>query len=149
SLGAKYLDDCPAERKIPIYLIVAGVFSFVSLIISMANNCSKKKKKDDEQEDEKTSKKPSVLTSIDSLINLFLTIWFILGNVWVYSTYDDFVREPTTSQNYCDPTLYYFAFWIITLTYILIGVAIIFCCTFFCVTICCVAKKAASATPSE
>ncbi|KAK3099159.1 hypothetical protein FSP39_000288, partial [Pinctada imbricata] len=136
-VGAQYLDDCPAERMIPIYLIVAGVFSFVSLVISIIKSCTKKKGDDDDEE----KKNSPFVTCIDSLINLFNTVWFICGNVWVYSTQDDFVRSPTTSQNYCDPTLFYFAFWIITTTYIVIGVAILFCCIFFCVSLCCIAKK--------
>jgi len=29
-VGALYLHDCPAQRYVPIYLIVAGVFAFCS-----------------------------------------------------------------------------------------------------------------------
>ncbi|KAJ8298247.1 hypothetical protein KUTeg_024778 [Tegillarca granosa] len=77
-IGAIYLHDCPAERYIPIYLIVAGCFGLVKNLSS-------------------------------------------LGNVWVYRTHGNWVADPVTSSIYCHPTCYYFAFWMITSTYILLG----------------------------
>ena len=46
------------------------------------------------------------------------------GNVWVYANFRP--DDDPASPRYCYPPLYYFAFWIITLTYI-----------FFFLTCCC------------
>ena len=79
-LGAIYLDDCPAQRLIPIFLVVNGVFSIVSLLINMIKNCTKKKKDDDDFGDDEEKKKGNpIVTCIDSLLNIFLFAWFICG----------------------------------------------------------------------
>lgn len=121
AIGAVYKDDCPAERFIPIYLIVGGVFGIIKNISSLGQRA---KNKDDEDKDEKNAK----TNPFDGLIGCFLFAWFIAGNVWVYRTYNNFSTDPTAA-NYCHPTLYYFAFWIITATYIVCG---LMCCCICC-----------------
>lgn len=64
---------------------------------------------------------------IDGVLNLFLFTWFIAGNIWVYSKYKpNPIPLPSDPLNYCNPTLYMFAFWVITASYILMG-SICFC----------------------
>lgn len=64
---------------------------------------------------------------IDGVLNLFLFTWFIAGNIWVYSKYKPHpIPLPSDPLNYCNPTLYMFAFWVITASYILMG-SICFC----------------------
>ena len=59
---------------------------------------------------------------IDGVLNLFLFTWFIAGNIWVYSKYKPNPSQPPSDPlNYCNPTLYVFAFWVITASYILMG----------------------------
>lgn len=52
----------------------------------------------------------------------------ISGNVWIYRIYDDFSKTPGT-DDYCNPTLYAFAFWMTTATYIVMFVT---CCCIIC-----------------
>lgn len=51
-------------------------------------------------------------------------MWNCAGNVWIYSTYGNFTPVPG-EPNYCHPILYWFAFWLTTSSYIVLGV---FCC---------------------
>ena len=56
-----------------------------------------------------------------------LCVWFLFGNVWVYSIYEP--NYDKTLDQYCDKTVYLFAFCTTTLNYILLALA------FFCVCI--------------
>ncbi|XP_065834588.1 transmembrane protein 272-like [Oscarella lobularis] len=136
-IGAIYLHDCPCQRYIPIYLIVLGSFGIVRTGSSLLQKCFKKEEDDEENYEQK--KKPN---SFDSLIGLFLFAWFICGNVWIYSNvgnkcYRESGDITPRPDNYCDNTLYLFAFWLTTSTYILLG-TICFCGIFFC---CCAGCK--------
>lgn len=138
--GAKYKDDCPVEPFIPIYLIVGGSFGMLKTIIVLCQRARSHDETDtDIDEDQSMSSK-----FIDGVLNLFLFTWFIAGNIWVYSKYKpNPTPPPNDAMNYCNPTLYMFAFWVITASYILMG-AICFCicclgvcasCTAFFVTV--------------
>jgi len=57
------------------------------------------------------------------------------GNVWIYSQHHTF----TTSEgddDYCHPTLYWFAFWMTTVTWILSGLFLIAGCVIGCCLFC-------------
>uniref|UniRef100_K1QJ38 Uncharacterized protein n=1 Tax=Magallana gigas TaxID=29159 RepID=K1QJ38_MAGGI len=78
-IGSLYFNDCPAEWRIPLYLIVGGS----------------------------------------------------VGNVIIYRTYGHFSPDKTVSPyNYCDQTLFDYAFWLTTSFYILLGTSC--CCICFC-----------------
>ncbi|XP_063403552.1 transmembrane protein 272-like [Mytilus trossulus] len=114
AVGATYLHDCPAEKMIPIYLIVAGVFTIITNILTIIRGEVNNRK---EGEEEKQSG-----PGPEHLIICFLFAWFIAGNVWVYRTYDDWQSSNSILDNYCNPTLYYFSFWIISSIYVVLGV---------------------------
>ncbi|KAL5011352.1 hypothetical protein ScPMuIL_009903 [Solemya velum] len=120
-IGAIYKNDCPIEHYIPIYLIVAGSFGIFKNLISLGQRF---RNRGDEDADEKNAK-PNPL---DMLINCFLLAWFIAGNVWIYGVHKQWTAD-STSPNYCHPTLYYFAFWITTATYIIMAAT---CCCVCC-----------------
>lgn len=83
----------------------------------------------------KQSTEPTLLACFINLLSIFLFVWFIIGNVWVYSIvqtvqYDE-IYYP---KQYCDKLCYMFSFWYITATWILIGLSCVCCCA----TLCCV-----------
>ncbi|CAH3021083.1 unnamed protein product, partial [Porites evermanni] len=107
-MGAKYKDDCPAENMIPIYLIVAGSAGLFSICCAGGVRCTS-------QEDDQQTVNP-----LSGLIQLFLFAWFIAGNVWIYSNYEPNYTDPS-SPDFCNKTLYLFAFWVTNSYYILFG----------------------------
>ncbi|XP_060606648.1 transmembrane protein 272-like isoform X2 [Ruditapes philippinarum] len=134
-MGAIHLNDCPAERMIPIYLIVGGSFGILKNLLSIGQRC---KNRDEEDSDEKNTKP----NPVDGIVGCFLLAWFIAGNVWVYRTHNEWSKD-SSADNYCDPTLYWFAFWIVTSTYIILGVVLCLVCCGVLVCCCCAAKGAA------
>ncbi|XP_038055449.1 transmembrane protein 272-like [Patiria miniata] len=133
-MGAVYMNDCPAERMIPIYLTVFGAVYNFKASIDLCNRAIKRKHKrrklfgSDPQDEIKIV---IGLNWFSRLIGILLFGFFIAGNVWVYRIYAP--SNNPTSPNYCYGPLYYFAFWVITVVYILLGLC---CCgvtTIFCI----------------
>ena len=71
-----YKDDCPAERLIPIYLIVMGSVYIVKSLIDLKGRAQKSRLPKEEQEDFKQNRGES---GTSGLIGLFLFAWFIAG----------------------------------------------------------------------
>lgn len=131
AIGAVHLDDCPRKPYIPIYLVVMGVFGLMLSLLSCLP-CTEAK------EGQTPSTLNRVCTGWNSLVSLFITCWFICGNVWVYRIYEPiYEKNATTLLIYCNKTVYLYAFWTITLVYILIGAALVGgCCVLFCFFLC-------------
>ena len=129
--GAKYKDDCPAEDKIPIYLIVMGA---VLIFRNLSSLCSKMCSNDDDAGDDQDNKS-APQKCCDSILDLFMFCWFISGNYWIYHIYEPSYSK---SDDYCNKTLYLFSFWLMTASYIFIA---FICCCFCSIGICYVALK--------
>nr|XP_033811027.1 transmembrane protein 272-like [Geotrypetes seraphini] len=104
TMGALYLHNCSGEPNIPIYLIVAGVFILVLIITYPLKTVSLK------------------FATLDGIIGLFLFAWLIAGSVWVFRNYQDYLAGRDIG---CDHRLYLFAFWILIVQYIFMGLTII------------------------
>lgn len=124
-IGATYLDDCPLERYIPIYLVVSGSVGLFEILLRIVKTTCWKKQCDGEEASEGAVGKLG--TYLTYLIFCFFFAWFIAGNVWVYGSQSDLSSNPA-SANYCHSTAYYFAFWYITTWYIIIGLVILLMC---------------------
>ncbi|XP_041842617.1 transmembrane protein 272-like [Melanotaenia boesemani] len=131
AIGSVYLNDCPRQQYIPIYLIVSGVFGLILGVLSCLP-CAQ------EPEDGTVNLLSRICTAWNSLTSFFLFCWFITGNVWIYSIYEPNYNKTATDVNlYCNKTLYLFAFWTTTLVYILLGLFLVIgCCVLFCFCLC-------------
>ncbi|KAJ7996158.1 hypothetical protein DPEC_G00234160 [Dallia pectoralis] len=127
-LGVLFLDKCPQQHYIPIYLVVSGAFTLTLSVLSCLP-CTK------QPEDGEQSALSTFCTTWNSLVSMFLFCWFIAGNVWIYSIYPPNYNDAVLP--YCDKTLYLFAFWTTTLVYIFIGVILAGgCCVLLCMCFC-------------
>ncbi|RNA29483.1 hypothetical protein BpHYR1_011306 [Brachionus plicatilis] len=119
-VGATSLDKCPIEPYIPVWLVVSGsiaIFLLIVIIMSIIFQFIKP-----------NAVVIGLFSLIIGIIGLFQFAWFITGragNVWVYSKNGKIDYIDPTSVFYCDQTLYLFAFWSITVSYILFAVSII------------------------
>ncbi|XP_056611603.1 transmembrane protein 272-like [Triplophysa dalaica] len=126
AIGAVYLQDCPRQHYIPIYLLVSGVFGvFLGLLTCLP--CAK------ETEEEGPNKLRNICGLWNSLVSAFIFCWVICGSVWIYSIYPPNYNQTLAGDLYCNKTLYLFAFWTTTLGYILLAlVLLISCCCCVC-----------------
>ncbi|XP_072168458.1 transmembrane protein 272-like [Diadema setosum] len=139
-IGSLYLYDCPAQRLIPIYLIVEGSFFIVKSIFDLKARIQRQKLPAEEQQEYKPPLWERIITRT---VGTFLFAFFICGNVWTYSIYRPNSLDPSAAD-YCHRTLYDFAFWNITGTYIIIAVFQC-CCLTACFIACCACCGAAAA----
>ena len=131
-----YKDDCPIEPFIPIYLIVGGSFGIIKTIVIIFQRIlyGQDSFSKDAAAVELPEETPIAWMLIDSVLNLFLFTWFVAGNIWVYSKFKPpFAPPPHEPMNYCNKTLYMFSFWIITLSYMIMGlICLCTCCLGLC-----------------
>ncbi|XP_064637724.1 transmembrane protein 272-like isoform X2 [Lineus longissimus] len=132
AIGVLYLNSCNIERFIPIYLIVGGCFGVLKNLSNLVQNiCNRKQDKEDEN---------AKTNPFDGLVSCFLLAWFIAGNVWIYRVYNQVNYENAASPNYCHPTLYLYAFWVTTASYIVLASTCCCVCFVGCVSLCCSRK---------
>ncbi|KAI4895743.1 hypothetical protein NFI96_024044, partial [Prochilodus magdalenae] len=127
--GAMYLEDCPKQHYIPIYLVVCGVFSIVLAVFSCLPCCKAQE---------------CICNLWNGLVSAFMFCWYITGNVWIYSIYTPNYNATLVEEPYCNKTLYLFAFWTTTLGYILFAGALVGTCCVLC-SACCAYKIVSSA----
>ena len=80
-----HLKDCPAERMIPIYLIVGGSFGVVK---NLSNLFQRARNKGDEDAEEKMAK----TNPFDGILNCFLVAWFIAGKLLKQFTQCNYIK---------------------------------------------------------
>ncbi|XP_070552903.1 transmembrane protein 272-like isoform X1 [Ptychodera flava] len=122
-IGAIYKDQCSAEPYIPIFLIVSGSFTIISIFLSMFAGIKQRRKMDRGDDDEGAVLR-SCARCLYGLISIFMLAWFIAGNVWIYRTHEPNYND-VNADDYCHKTLYLFSFWLLNVTYILMGLS---CC---------------------
>jgi hypothetical protein len=137
-LGILYIKECPINTNIPLYMIVAGGCGLTIIILLLLSSaCTLCRSTSD-------PKKPTHGLMICTIafargmqvaITIFLFIWFLFGNIWVFNArYHVRTDKPNDINNYCNPTLYWFAFYTLIFTYVyaFFTCCIKFCFNFFC-----------------
>ena len=139
--GVKYMHECPLEPKVPIYLLVGGCFGLLKLLSLVWKQVRLRRyeRLDDIYVDEDDDGHGDILMSKSSrfseaLLSIFLFIWFACGNYWVLHiwkpNFKQLLHEPS---NWCDQTVYMFAFGQIMGCYALMGLIIFLTsCLVFC-----------------
>ena len=54
-----------------------------------------------------------------------------IGNVWIYSIYDDFDSHYNHANDYCNPRLYTISFWTVSIMNIILVLFLIVCVVLF------------------
>ncbi|KAG0422494.1 hypothetical protein HPB47_001690 [Ixodes persulcatus] len=113
-IGIQYLQECPKEPNIPLYLLIGGAFGLIkvgTLLYHQMRRLRYERLDDglaDGDMDEVWSSTSTKIT--EYALTIFLLIWFGMGNYWVLRIYkprfQPLLHEP---NNYCDKTVYTFA----------------------------------------
>jgi hypothetical protein len=137
-LGIRYAKECPVNTNIPLYMIISGACGLaIVILLLLSSTCTYCRFVSNTKKS--THRFMICITAIarglQGALAIFLFIWFLFGNFWVFSVRSR-VRtdKPNDTNNYCHPTLYSFAFYVLIFTYIY---AIFTCCTRFCVNFFC------------
>jgi len=136
-LGILYVNECPVNRNIPLYTIVAGACGLaIVILLLLSSACTYYRSVSNLK---KSTHKFLICISafsrgIQGTLAIFLFIWFIFGNIWVFNARYRVRTDKPNDINYCQPTLYWFAFYVLIFTYVY---AIFTCCIKFCVSFFC------------
>lgn len=154
-LGVVYRNQCPVNKNIPLYMIVAGgsgVAMILFLLLSSGCTYCRGSIKARKSVHSFMVCTIGFARGMQGVGALFLFVWFIFGNIWVFGeryrvrTDSDALSIATEKDNYCHPALYWFAFYVLIFTYILalLGCMVKFCFAFLCCRACDVYKGAFS-----
>lgn len=113
-IGFVYIDKCPVQYLIDVWMIVSGVFGILLVILGVFIHIKVRK-----------SSNPQIFIACFLLIFLFIVVWFFAGQVFVFEvkTYVEFF-DPTLPE-YCHGVLYRAAYIIIFIDYLILLLAII------------------------
>ncbi|XP_070786249.1 transmembrane protein 272-like [Enoplosus armatus] len=101
--GVVYFKDCPQQPNIPSYLLGLALIPLL-MIPFVILPC-------DSHAAQPQGQPRGFKACLMCLISLFIYIWILAGDVWVFSAYQP-NYDPTAADGlYCDKTLYTFAFW--------------------------------------
>lgn len=124
AIGIIHIDNCPIEPKIPIWLIVFGIFGLINCCIRVISSIIIQLRF--RHGTRVIYREPLGVFSILFTIGLFLLIWFCLGNAWVFSIHDkQQSSDSTRPETYCQQTCYDFAFWSIICFWVVISIFVI------------------------
>jgi len=125
--GSINLANCPVQRYIPIWLIVAGVFGIIQQLLQLFSYWKNRNTTEEEKEAKKSSQHGA------SILSCFNLAWFICGNVWVFGAFNDVTFADSNADTFCEQTTFNLAFWSIIVVYILVG---LFCFCGLCICTC-------------
>ncbi|XP_038126198.1 transmembrane protein 272-like [Cyprinodon tularosa] len=100
--GVLYFWDCPQQPYIPKFLLGMFFFSLMILlgIIPLANDAARPRQHP-----------RGFKVYLQCFSGLFIIIWILLGDVWVFSVYQPNYDPSAADGLYCNKSLYTFAFW--------------------------------------
>lgn len=121
-VGAIFVDSCPIQPLLPIFLLVGGCFLTMRLFASLLENLANYKRARNGVE---TQWKFSPFFFV---IHLFLITWLFLGAYWTYSIGGrvTLLYHYETARTYCNINLYLFSYVVVTTSLILLIFSI--CC---------------------
>ncbi|XP_054246311.1 transmembrane protein 272 [Indicator indicator] len=138
-IGMKFLEDCPVQPLIPLYLLVGGVTGSLKVTLLLYDSTrmrqllSKSVVIDDDDDDEYPWRQNAHKYYIHLTLSLFLFLWFILGNYWVFSVYlPNFIPPFHQPQDYCDKTLYIFAVGVLIISHTVLFLLVFCSCCIYC-----------------
>ncbi|XP_029635730.1 uncharacterized protein LOC115211023 isoform X2 [Octopus sinensis] len=145
AIGVKYLDECPKEPKIPIYLLVGGSFGALKLVLVLWRQVKfHRYEYDDHFTDSEKFFSASHVTQMS--LTVFLAVWFGFGNYWLYSIWKPHFQAPLHEpRNWCSETVFRFTFWQLLSCHVLVCCSIlltfVLLITYRCYKICKIEKS--------
>lgn len=129
-IGVQYLQECPKEPNIPLYLLIGGAFGLIKVATLLYHQMRRRRYErlddglSDGDIDEVWSSTSTKIT--EYALTIFLLVWFGMGNYWVLRIYkprfEPLLHEP---NNYCDKTVYSFALIHLLVCYSVIGLWVV------------------------
>ncbi|XP_052824476.1 transmembrane protein 272 [Octopus bimaculoides] len=129
--GVKYLNDCPKQPKIPVYLLVGGCFGTLKMVYTIWRQVRQRRFDSlpdlvgfDPTEEAIFSTRSYRL--MDTILVLFLICWILTGTYWVFliwkPNFEQLLHDP---NNWCNKSVYGLAFFQIIVSYAWMALALL------------------------
>jgi len=129
SSGIVFIDDCPVQPFIPIYLVLAGVLGVIKNISQIGERLLLPAIK--RRTNEQRFKSGYCAWKIVNIIYTFVMFaWLVVGSYFIYSNYSKLNNSGAFRTDQCHEGFYKFAFGITTASYILATCLV--CCVCCC-----------------
>ncbi|XP_063381548.1 uncharacterized protein LOC134668034 [Cydia fagiglandana] len=129
-MGVQYIRDCPAEPRIPVYMVVGGAAGGAGICWLLWAQLASRSSTSDASVPEKI---------LGYTLTIFLMGWFGFGNLWTLGImWPDFAPTLFEPNKWCHPTLYVFALtqlgvvWGVLALLVLLFMALVVCQVFGC-----------------
>jgi len=117
--GIKYMNQCPIQPLINVFLIVHGCWSLVNgMVLLMGFITAKHVKRSPNPS--RCARRSIAGSLIGQLVLLVICIaWLVVGQVWVFGAQVNGFQSSNSTQTatYCHPTVFWTGFVIIIITY--------------------------------
>ena len=129
--GGTYRTECPKEQRLPLYLLVGGGFGLIKIVflfvLQRKSHSYDRLEEGNNYDDDDDVEEDVVLSRFvrfsNMALTLFLTIWFIFGNVWFYSIWEPNFKQPLHEpNNWCERSLYWYTFYNFIVCYSILAV---------------------------
>jgi len=129
SSGIIFIDDCPFEPFIPIYMILAGVLGVIKNISQIGERLLLPviQRRTDEQRFKSGHRAWKIVNIVYTFV---MFAWLVVGSYFIYSNYSKLNNSGDFRTDRCHEGFYKFAFGITTASYIL--ATILVCCVCCC-----------------
>jgi hypothetical protein len=127
----KYINDCPIKRSIPVYLLVGGCSGILRILATLWRNIRYRRQLDSYNdsyihEDLYVSQTYRLM---NVTLTLFLIGWLIAGSHWTFSVWEPPFSQPLHEpSNWCERTVYKFAVYQITGSYVFLSLVLLVSC---------------------
>ncbi|XP_076468363.1 transmembrane protein 272-like [Babylonia areolata] len=105
TMGVKYLDDCPLQKRVPVYLLVGGSFLALKLVGMLWKNLQLRRYDSMDafydSPDGELAFPSRTFRVMDWILAAFLLAWHVAGACWVFS-----VWRPPSQPSLHEPSRY-------------------------------------------
>ncbi|XP_070196666.1 transmembrane protein 272-like [Littorina saxatilis] len=132
TVGVKYLENCPLEPRIPIYLLVGGCFLALKLLGMLWKNVQLRRYESMDafydSPDSELAFTSRTFKMMDWILSAFLLAWHVVGACWVFALWrppnHPSLHEPS---KYCEDSVYLCAVGEIIVTGALLALGVMGC----------------------
>ena len=111
-IGVLHLEDCPIQRKIPLYLIISGAVGIVTMCLALSTESITAVQSrgasglEAKMKALRSSGPQRILGAISTLLQVFHFIWLIIGAFWIFGVWDQVNYNAQDQLHYCHGTTY-------------------------------------------
>lgn len=112
--GVKFLDDCPLEPRIPVYLLVGGCVLLLKLMLCLWRAMQRRRHDSADvtfdEGDAETGFSTRTYRFMNTVLTLFLVGWHVAGSYWLFSIwrprFSPLLHDPS---EWCERSVYLFS----------------------------------------